>query len=507
MQFTNDNLSDSDGAYDDRGLYDNGDGLYGGARYEDGRYDQQVQYDEDGAREEEGQYAWADSDGAQQGLSGDLIDMMGADVFDALVRSLLAQGRPADAAALCSSSRRARALCQASRANWARDFPDLESAYGVSAAVVGSRPLWPPSVGPPPVSSDDDDDDDDDNDHGTVEYNLLQTALARRRAEVAERFCAMYALYVRDHIVRVALERQRAHARDVESGAASQTRHVALLGEEQSPLEDRGVRARGRGIAQALRRVVPRSLRGSSSFRKSLQSEVAPHRDVVDVLRSPDVVSLADLEDWARGLSGISGYPLRVPFSGAEPWAVVQLGDEPQVPFDDPDAGPLFFVINVSPPSGAVANLQDRRLHINRRTGIRPSESEIIGADLDAIARSDAQAAREFRDLVRYRVNRALDEALGKAVRLRTGPGQGRQRRGVQRPSRPAGEVDPSETTLDALTRLRDRCQHIDLYRAYAPVSTYIAALLFPGTDIVTYDVVVRLPLGQSSASRIADDF
>ncbi|AGO82064.1 hypothetical protein pdul_cds_142 [Pandoravirus dulcis] len=472
--------------------YDNGQdeiGSYTDQIYSDQLYGGQV-YDENGDNEEEeqGQYASIGDDATQQGPQGDLVDLMSADVFYALVRSLLAQGRASDAAALCSSSPRARAVCRQGRINWARAFPDLESAYGASG-TAGGPPLSALAIS-----------DKEEGDKGGTRYSLLQTALAARRARVdarlhqqhafdAARFCALYALYARDQIVRVASERQRAHARDVESGAASQIGRVVLPAAEPSPAP----LARGRGIGQALRRMVPGPLRGSP-FRRALQREVAPHHDVVDVLRSPDDLSLADLEAWARGLTGISGYPSDVAFAGFEPWAVVQLGDEPQVPFDA-DAGPLFYVTNISPPIGAAANLDDRRFRIDRRTGARPDPRDVIGTDLDEIAHSAAPPEEAFRALVRYRVGRALSEALSKPIRLRTGPAWETKKRGVQRPARRAGETDPSEATLEALRRLVGRCEQVDVYAAYAPVATYLAARPFGDTGLITYDVIIRLPL------------
>ncbi|BCU03323.1 hypothetical protein [Pandoravirus japonicus] len=481
-----------DGGQDEMGprngqVYDNQ--LYGGQVYDDQVYSENGDNEEDEEEEEErGQYAPSGGDVAPQGPQGDLVDMMGADVFYALVRSLLVEGRARDAAALCSSSPRARALCRQGRVNWARAFPDLESAYGGASRTPGGPPLSALAIV------------DREGDGGGATHSLLQTALAARRARVdarldqqravdAARFCALYALYARDQIVRVASERQRAHARDVESGAASQIGRAVLPEEEPSPAP----LARGRGIGQALRRVVPRSLRGSP-FRRALQREVAPHHDVVDVLRSPDDLSLADLEAWARGLTGISGYPSDVAFAGFEPWAVVQLGDEPQVPFDA-DAGPLFYVTNISPPVGAAANLDDRRFRIDRRTGTRPDPRDVIGTDLGEIAHSAAPPQEAFRHLVRYRVGRALSEALSKPIRLRTGPAWETKKRGVQRPARRAGESDPSEATLDALRRLVGRCEQVDVYAAYAPVATYLAARPFGDTGLITYDVIIRLPL------------
>lgn len=251
--------------------------------------------------------------------------------------------------------------------------------------------------------------------------------------------------------------------------------------------------------------MVPRTLRGrSSSFRQALQREVAPHPDVVDVLRSPGTTSLEDLEAWARSLVDISGYQTGMPFGGFEPWAIVQLGDEPPVPFDA-DAGPLFFVTSVTPPAGAVSSLNDRRLQINRRTGVRPDPRAIIEANLDEIASSDAQAAENFRSLVRSRVNQSLVGALNKPIRIRVGPSWETKKRGVPRPARPEGEADPSEATLKALTQLVDRCKQIDVFSAYAPVSTYLAARPYGVEQLVEYDIIIRLPLREPFASPLAD--
>lgn len=131
MQFTGNNDDGGNDAYD-RGLYDDdNNGLYDDGQYEDALYDQQAYYDDNGEDEEEDrQYGPSVGGSARQGPPADLVDLLGVDVFDALVRSLLADGRAADAAALCSSSQRARSVCQASRANWARDFPNLRAAYG-----------------------------------------------------------------------------------------------------------------------------------------------------------------------------------------------------------------------------------------------------------------------------------------------------------------------------------------------------------------------------------------
>ncbi|AVK74523.1 hypothetical protein pqer_cds_101 [Pandoravirus quercus] len=512
MQVTS--SDDSDNGYD-RGLYDDS-GLYDdGNQYEDALYDQQVYYDDNGEQEqeeegeggeEEQQYAPRVSGSAEQGLSADLVDLLGVDVFDALVRSLLADGRAADAAALCSSSQRARRVCQASRANWARDFPDLESAYGALAMVGPPRSAVSSLAGMPGNGGGGNND--------ATRYSLLQTALAGRRVDAsarlrqqrvagADRFCALYALYARDQTIRVASERQRAHARDVESGAASQVSHMAPYAR---PTPAPVAPTRTRGIGQALRRVVPRSLRGSLSFRQSLQREVAPHPDVVDVLRSPATVSLEDLEEWARGLTDISGYPTGMPFAGFEPWAIVQLGDEPPVPFDA-DAGPLFFVTGISPPRGAVASLNDKRLEeVDRRTGATPNPRDLIRADLNKIARSSAQATQDFRSLVRRRVNQSLLEALYRPIRIRVGPAWETKKRGVQRPARPEGRDDPSEATLEALRRLVGRCEQIDVFSAYAPVSTYLAARPFGAHDLVEYDIIIRLPLREPSVLPLADD-
>nr|UDO48137.1 hypothetical protein [Pandoravirus massiliensis] len=430
-------------------------------------------YTDTDADQEDQVYADAQGQVADFDGSADLVDLMGEDVFIALLQSLVAQGRAGDVTALCSSSQRARDLCQRARVNWTRYFPELVSAYGGGGDNEAVRDI-PTSAAAP----------------GMTGPSVLQTALAMRRQRDArlaqQRFCVLYALYVQAETRRVALERQRAHALDLESGAAMQTaRDVARARAEiqSSAAAGRSSRSPGRAFGRILRGMVPS--RGSRSALRSLEPrEVAPHLDVADVLRSPADMTLGDLLQWARSVQGVSGYVLGGFEDGVKPWHVVQLGDEPPVPYGDPRLR-YFYVASMDPPSGTVASLDDRRL-------IGRDSVRTVSAILDrAAARPDVNS-------LRIKVERAVDNGLKRAL---TGPRRARfapewaRRRGVPRPERSAEEEDASLATLRALDRLVERCTDANLFEAFAPVSTYLAARPFGATNDITYDIIVGLPI------------
>jgi hypothetical protein len=296
-------------------------------------------------------------------------------------------------------------------------------------------------------------------------------------------------------LIRNVSERQRAHARDLESGAVMQTAYQAPQSAQPPAVTAAAARgqSRGRAIRRAIQRILP------LSPRPRLQREVAPHPDVVDVLRSPDDLSLGDLEAWARSLDTIAGYAPGAGFEQVPPWYVVQLGDEPQVPFGS--GGPLFFVTSMSPYKGAVQSIHDARYQRDvfggragggASAGSRPPSS--IKRDLDNVATSSEPWAREYRFIVRQAVNSNLKKALMQPIRMRT-VSNVTQRRGVPRPEQQMGQNDPSEATLRALQRLAGQCESINIYSAYAPVSTYLAARPFSTTGLITYDVIIGLPL------------
>ncbi|AVK75680.1 hypothetical protein pneo_cds_73 [Pandoravirus neocaledonia] len=439
--------------------------------------DQRQEGDTDTDEEDDEQEEDEGDQRADLGAPSDLIDRVGDDVFIMLLQSLAAQGRAADLAALCSSSQRARDVCQRARVNWARDFPELAAAYGGGDEMVRGVPASAAAL-------------------GMTQPSVLQTALAMRRQSNAnlaqERFCVLYALYAQAVARRVAIERQRAHAFDLESGAAMQTaRNV-----EQARAEARSIatptsagrssRPSGGTFGRILRGMVPlRAARSSrSAFRASLQREVEPHPDVADVLRSPANMTLADLLEWARGVEGVSGYVLGGFDGDAAPWHVAQLADEQPVPYGDPRLR-YFYVTSMDPPPGAIVSLDDRRL-------IGRDIASALRADVDrAIARSDP---RQLRNKVEYAVNESLRRALIAPGRARFAP-QWARSRGVPRPQRDDEEEDPSLGTLRALDQLSERCAGVNLFKAFAPVSTYLAVRPFGSTNNVTYDIIVGLPL------------
>lgn len=441
----------------------------------------QRQYDDDENDTDDNEQGHDQDQLGNDGASADLVDLMGEDVFLLLLQSLVAQGRAGDLAALCSSSQRARDVCQRARVNWARDFPDLAAAYGGGGGenneMLRGVPASAAAV-------------------GMAQPSVLQTALAMRRQHDArlaqERFCVLYALYAQAVTRRVAIERQRAHALDLESGAAMQTaRNVEQARTEArsaaAPMTaGRSSRSPGSAFGRILRGMVPsRSARSSrSAFRASLQREVEPHPDVADVLRSPADMTLGDLLEWAHGVEGVSGYVLGGFDGGAAPWHVTQLADEQPVPYGDPRLR-YFYVTSMDPPPGAIISLDDRRL-------IGRDVASTLRADVDrAVARSDA---RQLRTKVEHAVNESLRRALIAPGRARFAP-QWARSRGVPRPQRNDEEEDMSLATLRALDQLSQRCAGANLFEAFAPVSTYLAVRPFGSTNNVTYDIIVGLPL------------